>query len=204
MYFFSNRPGGLGGNDVYVARRGDRRNDLGWGTPANIGSGVNSAANESQPVLFENPRAGVATLYFNSNRLGGPGSTDVYVSIRERDGTFGAAIVAEGLNSPLRDLPVAIRRDGLEMFLASDRAGSTGGPGSFDLWVTTRARVSDAWGMPVNLGPAVNTEAGESRGALSFDGTTLYIISDRPGGVGNVDLWVSTRSRLGQDDDDDR
>jgi hypothetical protein len=37
---------------------------------------------------------------------------------------------------------------------------------------------------------------GESRCALSFDATTLYVISDRPGGVGGIDIWVSTRSKL--------
>jgi hypothetical protein len=202
IYFFSNRDGGLGGNDLYTSSRSDRQDDFGWRAPTNLGSGVNSAANEGQPVIYRNQRTGAVTLYFNSNRPGGPGVTDIYLSVQQPDGTFGAVVVAPELNSPLRDVPVAVRRDGLEMFLTSDRIGSMGVAGSFDLWVTTRASTSDPWGAPVNLGSVVNTEGGESRGALSFDATTLYLISDRPGGSGNLDLWVSTRSKLGNDDTD--
>jgi hypothetical protein len=44
------------------------------------------------------------------------------------------------------------------------------------------------WSVPLNLGPVVNTAAGESRSALSFDTKHLYIISNRPGGVGNLDF----------------
>jgi len=196
MYFFSSRPGGLGGNDLYVSRRRDKRDDFGWRPPENLGSGVNGAANEGQPISFEDDETGTITLYFNSNRPGVAGGTDVYASTLQPDETFGPAVLVDELNSANRDLPVAIRRDGLEMFLASDRPGSIGGTGTFDLWVTTRASTSDPWSTPVNLGPVVNSAGGDSRGALSFDGTTLYVISDRPGGSGNLDIWVSTRSKL--------
>lgn len=202
MYFFSNRSGGLGGNDLYVARRRDTRDDFGWRPPENLGSGVNGTANEGQPVYFEDDETGTITLYFNSNRPG-MGGTDIYSSTLQPDETFGPAVLVNELNSSVRDLPVDIRRDGLEMFLASDREGSLGGPGTFDLWVTTRASTSDPWSTPVNLGPAVNSADGESRGALSFDATTLYVISRRPGGSGRNDVWITTRSKLGHDDDDD-
>ena len=48
----------------------------------------------------------------------------------------------------------------------------------------------------MNLGPAVNTNATDVRPALSFDGTTLYFQSNRPGGFGAFDLYKTTRSRL--------
>jgi hypothetical protein len=64
------------------------------------------------------------------------------------------------------------------------------------VWVTTRASTADPWSTPVNLGPVVNSSADDSRGALSFDGTTLYLESNRPGTVGGHDLWVSTRTKL--------
>ena len=73
MYFSSTRPGGFGGNDIYVSRRYDKRDDLGWLDPENIGSGVNTAANEVSPATFKDLGTGLVTLYFDSNRAGGPG-----------------------------------------------------------------------------------------------------------------------------------
>jgi hypothetical protein len=189
LYFFSDRAGGFGGTDVYVSRRQDKRDDFGWESPENLGAGVNSASNENLVVAFED------VVYFNSNRPGGAGGTDIYVSSRLPDGSFGAAARVPELSSPVADAPCAIRRDGLEFFLGSQRPGTD--PTYFDLWVATRASVADAWSDPINLG-SVNTPVpyGDSRCALSFDATTLYVTSDRPGGVGGIDIWMSTRTKL--------
>ena len=100
------------------------------------------------------------------------------------------------LNGPFRDTRTAIRRDGLEMFLSLDAAGRPGGIGSQDLWVSTRATTADPWSTPVNLGPTVNTTAFDGAPALSFDGTTLYFFSTRPGGFGGNDLYVTMRQRV--------
>ncbi|MGH7428300.1 MAG: hypothetical protein ACREJ4_08075 [Candidatus Methylomirabilaceae bacterium] len=191
MYFFSDRPAGFGGTDLYVSRRPDKRDDFGWQTPVNLGGGVNASANETLPVLFEDDETGTTTLYFNSNRTGQP---DVYASTLQRDGTFGPAVCVEELSSPRRDRILSIRRDGLEIFLASDRPGPTASPS--DLWVSTRASTSDPWSTPVNLGPVVNSTADEGSALLSFDETALYFTSNRPGGSGGYDLYVSTRTKL--------
>jgi hypothetical protein len=192
LYFFSDRPGGFAGTDLYVSRRRDKHDDFGWEAPVNLGSGVNTSFNETVPVYFEDEASETTTLYFGSNRPG-MGGTDIYVSTLLPDETFGPAVRVDVLNSSVRDAPFTIRRDGLEMFLASDRPGTLG---AFDVWVTTRASTADPWSTPVNLGPVVNSSADDSRGALSFDGTTLYLESNRPGTVGGHDLWVSTRTKL--------
>jgi hypothetical protein len=199
MYFMSDRPGGFGGNDLYVSRRRDKRDDLGWHLPENLGGVVNTAFNEQLPLFFEDEMTGTTTLYFNSNRPGGVGgSTVIYASMLQPDETFGPAVLVPELSSANRDADPTIRRDGLELILASDRLGSVGGVGRFDLWISTRTSTSDPWSTPVNLGPVINTAEGESRSSLSFDATTLYMISDRPGGSGNQDVWVSTRTKLKQ------
>ena len=204
LFLFSNRPGGVGGNDLYVSRRRDQRDAFGWRPPENLGSGVNSASNENLSIYFEDEENGTATLYFNSNRPGGIGLSDIYASTLQRDESFGPAVLVTELSSPFADAGMAIRRDGLELFLSSG-SGSAASPrpgsfGLFDMWVATRASTSDSWSTPVNLGPSVNTAADEARSALSFNGRTLYIISGRPGGVGALDVWVSTRNKLGADD----
>ena len=193
LYFFSNRPGGFGGNDVYVARRHHKNDDFEWGVPENLGGAVNSTANENSAVELEDGETGMTTLYFNSSRPGGVGLTDIYASTLQPDGTFGSAERVAELSSTSRDAGLAIRRDGLEIVVASDRPGSLG---LFDLWVSSRPTTSHPWSTPTNLGPVVNSAADESRSALSADGTALYIISDRAGGSGNLDIWMSARDKV--------
>jgi Tol biopolymer transport system component len=201
MYFASNRPGGFGGGDMYVSRRHNKRDDFGWQTPDNLGAGVNSAANEAGPAIFEDESTGVITLYFDSNRPGGPGpladnaahnGNDIYSSTLQFDETFGPAILVAELSTPFFDRKPAIRRDGLELLLASNRPGTFG---NLDLWVSTRATTWDSWSAPVNLGPSVNGPGNDAAPVLTFDGATLYFQSDRPGGYGAYDLYVMTRSK---------
>ncbi len=202
MYFASNQPGGFGGADIYVSRRHNKRDDFGWQTPQNLGSDVNTSANENGPEIFEDEMTGVITLYFDSNRTGGPGpflddgthnGNDIYMSVLQADDTFGAATLVAELSTPFIDRQTAIRRDGLEIFFGSNRPG---GYGLFDLWVSTRATTSDPWSPPVNLGPVINTALTDGGPAISADGTVLYISSNRGGGFGSFDLYVSTRTKL--------
>lgn len=202
LYMNSDRPGGCGGSDLYVAWRRDKHDDFGWDPPVNLGCTVNTIYDESGPTFFEDDATGLQYLYFTSlNRPGGLGDFDVYVSTRSNDDApWGPGVDVVELNGPYRDTRTAIRRDGLEIFLASDSRGRIGGIGSQDLWVSTRATTADPWSTPANLGPTVNSTAFDGAPALSFDGTTLYFFSARPGGFGANDLYVTTRARLGGPD----
>jgi len=204
LYFGSTGPGGFGAEDLYVSRRRNRRDDFGWRPSENLGSGVNTDASEGGPFHFEDDETGTTTLYFNSDRLGGIGSFDIYASALQEgdeDEVFGPAVLVEELSTPLIDRRPVIRRDGRELLLESNRPGAIGG--SLDLWVSTRASTSDVWSTPVNLGPVVNSAAVEARPALSFRGTELYFNSNRPGGFGSQDLYISARTRLRNPVDDE-
>ncbi len=193
LYFVSNRPGGCGDNDMYVSFRRDKNDNLGWETPVNLGCQVNSPSSDLRPSPFEG-EDGTEYLYFSSNRPGGKGGMDIYVSTMQSDGTFGPASPVDSLNTPFADARPNVReRDGLEIFFDSDRPN---GLGKFDLWTSTRASVSDPWSEPTNLGPVVNSGANDMRPSLSWDGTALYFQSNRPGGSGALDLWVTTRTKL--------
>jgi hypothetical protein len=195
MYFHSDRPGGAGSFDLYVARRHVKRDDLGWRTPENLGAGVNTAATEVLPAIFEDGERGITTLFFagRTGAPGGLGATDIYSSTLGSDGTFAPAVLIPELSSSAQDLAPMIRRDGLELFLASARVGTAG---AVDLWVSTRASTSDPWSTPVNMGPVINSVVGDDRPTVSFDGTTLYFTSMRSGGLGSSDVYVLTRSKL--------
>lgn len=116
------------------------------------------------------------------------------------DFQFGPATHVPELSTPAGDFFPMPRRDGLELFLTSNRTGSIpsspAGPPSFDLWVSTRSSTSEPWGPPVNMGAPINTAFIEQRGAISFSRTELIFFSTRPGGQGEADLYWITRSKL--------
>jgi Tol biopolymer transport system component len=185
LIFVSNRPGGAGGLDLWVAHRHDNRSDLEWETAVNLAT-VNSLVDEFGPGWYE--ENGRTVLYFNSNRAGGAGGHDLYVSHQTSDGTFAAPVPAAGLNTQFQEQFASLSKDGLEIFFSSDRPGTLGG---LDLWHATGERTSDPWGTPANLGPAVNSLAAEGRSAISWDGMTLYFHATRKG---SVDLFQTTRT----------
>jgi len=198
MYFHSTgdasrRTYGLA--DLFVARRHDKRDDFGWGVAENLGSVVNGPYADAGPTYFEDEATGITTLYFTvqNNPPTSDQGFDIYATTRMGDdGAWGAPALVPELSSPFRDTRTTIRRDGLEMIMSTGRPG---GLGSEDLWVSTRASTLDPWSTPVNLGAVVNSTAFDGAPALSFDGTTLYFFSERAGGFGKRDLYVTTRER---------
>src|SRR5215469_6715372 len=90
----------------------------------------------------------------------------------------------------------AISRDGLSLYFASNRAGGEGG---LDLYVIHRESLTDPWGPPVNLGSTINTTSNDFCPALSTDGHLLFFASNRSGGCGGTDIYVSRRQDKSQD-----
>ncbi|MGI8919429.1 MAG: hypothetical protein ACR2H6_12595 [Pyrinomonadaceae bacterium] len=194
LFFQSIRPGGLGGVDLWVAYREHTHDDFDWQTPVNLGAGVNSTSDDNAPSYLENDEVGSAQLYFVSTRPGGLGGQDIYLSNQFPDGSFGPAALVAELSSPSTDSRPSIRHDGREIFFQSNRPGSLGP--ALDLWVATRNSIFDGWSAPVNLGNTINTTSIENNANLSSDRLTLFFSSDRAGGLGGLDLYVSTRTKL--------
>lgn len=207
LFFASTRPG-FGNSDNWVAYREDTKDDFGWQAPVNLGPTVNSADQEGGPAYFENDDQGIPLLFFVSVRASGRGGADIYVSARGADGAFGAPTLVEELSTPFGEARPAIRRDGREILFHSFRPGSmldpcpyvvTGetppGVDCFDLWAASRETTEAPWSEPVNLGPVINTVYGDIDATLSSDGQTLVFSSNRPGGAGGFDLYVSTRTK---------
>ena len=95
------------------------------------------------------------------------------------------------INTPSNDGHPSISLDGLTLFFSSDRPG---GYGSRDLWVTTRSATSEPWSEPLNLGPTVNSSSSDHGPSISADGLELFFQSNRSGGQGDQDTWVTTRT----------
>jgi len=196
LYFYSDREGGLGGYDVWVAVW----DGYAWVAPANLGTNVNSAFNDYGPALTP----GDDRLYFSSNRperglteeekqawkatlreIVHQSDYDIFhVDLQHAPATNTAALpavpgasqpvrVAE-LNSPADEGQVVITPRGDFIYFSSSREGGLGG---FDIY---RARMMHgAILAPENLGGPVNTPFNEMDPALRNEGFSLVFSSNR-------------------------
>lgn len=197
LFFHSGRPGGPGGNDIYLSRRTNPNDDFAWGPPVVLGTDVNTAEIENAPDYLQSAEDGPANLYFNRGTI--PLSqADIYVAAVKRSGeTRGPAVLVTELSVPgANDAGPTVRTDGREILFWSNRGGA---PGGSAVMVSTRPSVHHAWSEPEFLGPPVNSEFGAIHPNLSGDGRTLLFVSNnRPGGFGGQDIWMSTRTPSGR------
>ena len=182
LYFASaNRAGGYGVLDIWVATRESIDDD--WGEPSNLGPTINTSHDELGASISCDGRV----LYFcRKPPPDGPG--DIYMSTRQttNDPWGESSKLGPTVNSSASDRSPCISPNGLLLFFSSNRPG---GFGDRDLYMTRRATIYDDWGIPVNLGPTINTSAYDGFVTILPDGSTLYFTSVRPGGVGGEDLW---------------
>lgn len=94
------------------------------------------------------------------------------------------------VNSAFEDLAPHLSSDSLALYFASTRPESQG---LEDLWVSRRPNRHAPWGPAANIGPAINTPANERSPALSRNRRLLFFATDRAGGSGGLDIWVSWR-----------
>ena len=193
LYFSSDRPGGVGANDLYVTWRAHVHDDGAWEPATNV-SAVNSVGFDSGPALFEDDESGTTQLYFVSAPYpdGTQATADIYVSTLGPDG-FGLPSPVAELNSSVQEGRPYVRHDGREIFFQSNRTGALA------IWVSTRSSTTEPWMPPVlaisvaDLGDP--TVAAVPTPVLSWDRTTLFVGIVRPG-IDTGDIYVSTRERV--------
>lgn len=182
LYFASNRPGGLGGFDIWVSQREGNH----WREPLNLGPSINTPFDEIDPALSPDE----SRLYFASNRprLQGDGEPhplaasrvsdspqsdfDLYSAIT--DGRSDAVTPLHAINSPHDDRAPAFTPVGDFLYFASNRDGGAGG---FDLY---RARnLRGEFDGPENVGLEINSASNELDPMLAMEGFELHFASDR-------------------------
>jgi hypothetical protein len=137
-------------------------------------------------------------LYFSRSSVTPSVAGGIFVSGRLAGDGFGPASAVTALNDAIaNDIQPNVRKDGLEIVFSSNRAG---GLGLQDIWVATRRTVHHSWAPPLNLGPAVNTAASETRPSLSWRAEQL-LFGRSPGHEGMSDIYVTTREKVKDDDD---
>jgi hypothetical protein len=100
------------------------------------------------------------------------------------------------INTTAGEMNAALTPDELSLYFTSDR---TGGLGSTDIWVSHRECIGCPWQTPVNLGAPFNGPTQDAGPRFSNDGHLLFFQSDRPGGPGQGDIYVSRRSNTNDD-----
>jgi hypothetical protein len=167
--------------------------DFTFGQPANI---------QSTFPLIDPAKEGIDCLsadglevYFESwwDRPGTYGLADLWVCKRASvEDDFGPAEnLGPLVNSASWDKAAFLSTDGLELYFHSTRSGKYS---QCDIYVTKRATQTSPWGQATSLGPTVNSSSNNAIPTVSPDGLELYFMSDRPGGYGSWDLYVSKRA----------
>ena len=160
-----------------------------FGTPTEVPN-INSPSNE----LHTSISSDALSLYFTSNRSGGIGALDIWLTTRETtDDPWGTPHnLGPTVNSSANDGGVSISSNGLSLYFSSTRFRG----GNADLWVTRRDTIHNEWGTPINLGPTVNSSADQCYTSISSDELELYFSSNRSGGAGGYDIWVTKRETI--------
>jgi outer membrane protein OmpA-like peptidoglycan-associated protein len=114
LWFASDKPGGQGGTDLYRCER----NGDGWGEPENLGPVVNGPGNELFPSMDA-----AGTLHFSSDRAGGLGKLDLYVTSADDQGFHKPVALPSPVNSTGNDMGWAPAADGITGYFGSDRDG---------------------------------------------------------------------------------
>ena len=129
LYFTSNRPGGFGGADMYVATRATKEDE--WGAPVNLGPIVNSAGSEGSPCISTDGR-----VLFLARALVGGNNFDLWMTTRRTQTdawgppvNIGPIVNTSGNNA--HDWGAEISPDGSTLYFCANRAG---GVGYYDLW----------------------------------------------------------------------
>ena len=155
--------------------------------PENLGSGVNTSAQEYLPCLFLDGKSLVFTRVVN-------GQEDFYMSKLNDEGHWDMANPITELNTSNNEGAETISADGKTIvFVACDYGKSYG---SCDLYISYFKK--GKWTASENMGPQINSTAWDSQPSLSADGQTLYFTSNRTGGFGESDIWVSQKSKDGK------
>jgi outer membrane protein OmpA-like peptidoglycan-associated protein/tetratricopeptide (TPR) repeat protein len=177
VYAGCNFPDSYGGCDLYISF-----NQAGvWGQRENLGKSINSEFWESTPCLSPDKN----DLYFSSNRTGGFGGSDIYVSHRMANGKWTAA---ENLGSTINtsgdeSFPF-MHADGETLYFTSDGLQGYGGS---DIFLTKKK--INGFEKPLNVGFPINTVNNEGSMIVDAEGQMAFYASDRTEGKGGLDIY---------------
>lgn len=170
---------GYGSCDLFIAKK--LANGT-WSVPENMGKPINTEYWETQPSLSSDGQ----TLYFVSNRPGGKGSADIWKCSKNAAGKWANLVnLGDSINTVGFEESPFIHPDNKTLYFVSD---NWPGMGSRDIYLS-RIKQDGSFSIPMNLGYPINSGESERDLIVSANATTAYFSSERPGGVGGLDLY---------------
>jgi WD40-like Beta Propeller Repeat len=193
LYMASNRPGGQGLLDIWVARR-ESRNDP-WGAPENLGEPVNSAADDFCPT----PIRGGGLFFVSREALPGScGMGDIYFArhhpTRGWSEPRNLGCAPTGPNSALDEQGPSFVRVGRKARLYFSRSSSTV-PGEI---FSSERLAGRSFGPAAPVAELNDPAANDIQPNVRRDGREVVFSSNRTGTLGGQDVWVSTRANIHQ------
>jgi hypothetical protein len=193
IYFASDRAGGFGGLDIYVASRPTL--SAPWGAAQNLGPKINTAAMEHCP--FVTPDSG--KLIFASDRAGTLGQNDLYMALRQNthdDLAWDGVTNVVELNSTGDEYGFSgFEEPESGTFTAFFNSSRPGGAGGLDIY-TSEIGATGRFAAP-RLVAELSSKDNDRFPMVRFDGLELFATSNRTGALGGEDLWASTRGSTG-------
>jgi Tol biopolymer transport system component len=189
LYVSTNKPGTLGRTDLYVSQL---QPDGSWGALVSLGPVVNSSESEFSPTVSIDGHY----LYFASRRVEGFGGLDCWRSFRENPaddfGWQSPENLGASVNSSFDEADCLIRRSeegSVKLWFTS--LNRPEGQGDWDIYTSDLG--ADGIFGPASPVVEVNTPFRDTRMTLTGDGLEIIFSSNRPGGLGDIDLWVAER-----------
>ncbi len=156
-----------------------------WGTPIKLNDNINTKYWEPSAFISANGKI----IYFISNKPGGYGGRDLYMSNLTAEGDWGKAEnMGPNINTPYDEDSPFIHPDGVTLSFSSNGHNTMGG---FDIF-TSLLSPDGNWSEPVNVGYPINTTYDDVFYTVSPNGRNAYFSSFREGGLGEKDLYLAT------------
>lgn len=154
-----------------------------WGTPVKLSDNVNEKRSFQPSCSMTNDSK---LLYIVSDRPGGSGGKDIYVSAKQADNTWGPCTnLGENINTEYDEDAPFITSDGKTLYFSSQGHDNMGG---YDIFKSEL--VDGKWTKPQNLGYPTNTGADDIFFVMNANETRAYLSSIKDDTYGNYDIYV--------------
>ncbi|MCB0502695.1 MAG: OmpA family protein [Bacteroidetes bacterium] len=149
--------------------------------PINLGEAVNSSDSEYMPYLSADEETVIYTRLIHNQE-------DLYITGKKNDEWIKAEPMEEDvITTGHNEGAHCISADGKLLLYTICNEKHT--LGSCDIYMSKKTK--DGWSLPTNIGKPINSFSWDSQPSLSADGKSIYFVSNRAGGYGGKDIWVS-------------
>jgi len=167
--------------DIFYSKKDNKGN---WGLPKSLSKLINT------PDFIENSMCLTPdgkTLFFSSNKAGGFGGQDIYVSKKDPKGEWGMPVnLGSYLNTEYDDEGPYLDADGKTLYFSSKGHRGMGG---FDIYKSVYDSTGQTWSKPENLLYPINSTEDDVYFLLSSDGVYGYFSSNKNIGLGDADIY---------------